>query len=151
MNPELAWIFTLFRPSCKTDACAWLPMLPHTEPLCCFADDRSAPFLSLLYPLAKACNDGRVCDDWIAGVERRGWVVFHRELDFFCRRFSDKLSRNVETEVDAGRHPTAGDDIAVDNDPSSGRYRSKLGQELARSPMTGRAPAHEQPGGPEEK
>jgi transcriptional regulator GlxA family with amidase domain len=120
-------------------------------PLCGRAHERSAPFLSLTNPLAKARNDGRLRDLGTSASKRRRRVVLHPQLDLFCLRLPDQPRRDVKTEIDPGCHPTAGDEIAVNDDPSIVGYRAELAQQFARGPMAARTPAREQSRGSEQK
>ena len=74
--------------------------------------------LPLPDPLAKARDGGRLCDAGMAGREWRRRVVLHRKLDFLRRLRPEQLSHHVEPEIDAGRDPAGGDEIAVDDDPA---------------------------------
>ena len=122
-----------------------------SEPTTSLTDERRASLLSLSDPFAEARNDRGFCDARAARRERWRWIVFHRELDLLCLLNSDQLSCNMQTEIDAGRDPAAGDEIAIDDNPALVRDRPEPAEKLARSPMGGCTPARKQAGGTEQE
>ena len=82
-----------------------------------------------------------------AGVERRLRVVLDAELHRLRDLVAGQDGGQAQRQVDAGRHPGAGQVLAVGDDALGGVGRTEAFEQVAVMPVGGGGSSVEQPGG----